>query len=97
MKKLFTTLLLLGAVGYAQAQVTVTDFDATKKTVTINYDRSAGKATEADVAKAIKDAFEGDEAQIKRQERVLCLPSSLLVTGTMKTRIRLMARQLKRQ
>ena len=63
MKKLFTTLLLLGAVGYAQAQVTVTDFDATKKTVTINYDRSAGKATEADVAKAIKDAFEGDEAQ----------------------------------
>ena len=38
MKKLFTTLLLLGAVVGAQAQVTVTDYNAETKTVTLNYE-----------------------------------------------------------
>ena len=37
-KKLFTSILLLGAVGYAQAQVTVTGYDDSNNTVTINYE-----------------------------------------------------------
>ena len=63
MKKLFTTLLLLGAVGYAQAQVTVTGYDAEKKTVTINYNRAAGLSTESMVEDAIKAAFQGLNGQ----------------------------------
>ena len=38
MKKLFTTLLLLGAVAGIQAQVTVTEYNAGTKTVTLNYE-----------------------------------------------------------
>lgn len=64
MKKLFTTLLLLGAVAGTQAQVTVTAYDADTKTVTINYNRAAGLSTEDMVAKAIKDALEGPNATI---------------------------------
>ena len=63
MKKLFTTLLLLGAVGYAQAQVTVTGYDAETKTVTINYNRTAGLSTESMVEDAIKAAFQGLNGQ----------------------------------
>lgn len=63
MKKLFTTLLLLGAVAGTQAQVTVTAFDADTKTVTINYNRAQGLSTEDMVAKAIKAAFEGEGGQ----------------------------------
>ena len=63
MKKLLTTLLLLGAVAGVQAQVTVTAFNEEKMTVTINYDRSQGLATEKMVEDAIKLAFEGDEGK----------------------------------
>lgn len=62
-RKLFTSILLLGAVGYAQAQVTVTAFDAAKKTVTINYNRAAGLSTESMVEDAIKAAFQGLNGQ----------------------------------
>lgn len=59
MKKLFTTLLLLGAVVGTQAQVAVTDFDPDKGTVTINYNSSLGLSTEAIVKDAIEQAFGG--------------------------------------
>ena len=57
MKKLFTSLLLLGAFTVTNAQVTVTDFNQDEKTVTINYDRSQGVATRDIVDAAIKQAF----------------------------------------
>ena len=63
MKKLFTTLLLLGAVAGTQAQVTVTAYDADTKTVTINYNRAAGLSTEDMVENAIKAAFQGLNGQ----------------------------------
>ena len=63
MKKLFTTLLLLGAVAGTQAQVTVTAYDADTKTVTINYNRAAGLSTEIMVENAIKVAFQGLNGQ----------------------------------
>ena len=63
MKKLFTTLLLLGAVVGTQAQVTITAFDPDNGTVTINYDASLGVATEKMVDDAIKAAFGGPGVQ----------------------------------
>lgn len=79
-KKLFTSILLLGAVGYAQAQVTVTGYDATNKKVTINYDRAQGVATESNVQKAINDYFGPDGLNLTLDQRKANV-STIKLTG----------------
>lgn len=64
MKKLFTSLLLLGAVTVSQAQVTVTGYDATKSTVTINFTYDGARPTPEKVHSAIEAAFVGKNAAI---------------------------------
>lgn len=63
MKKLFTSLLLLGAVTVTQAQVTVTGYNETDSTVTINFTYDGARPTQGKVQDAIKTAFDGDPAQ----------------------------------
>ncbi len=61
MKKLFTSLLLLGAFTVTQAQVTVTGYKA-NESVTINFTYNGARPTTQAVEDAIKAAF-GDEDQ----------------------------------
>lgn len=88
MKKIFTTLLLLGAVGVAQAQVSVTGYDAEKKTVTINYDRSQGLADEGKCNRAIDDYFnplfpdlQGPDNKDAREAAIRDAVSTIVLTG----------------
>lgn len=62
MKKLFTSLLLLGAFTVTHAQVTVTGYNPDESSVTINFTYDGSRPTQAKVENAIKAAF-GDEAQ----------------------------------
>ena len=58
MRKLFTSLLLLGAVTASQAQVTVTGYDASEGTVTINYTYDGARPSKDKVKDAIKTALD---------------------------------------
>lgn len=62
MKKLFTSLLLLGAVTATQAQVTVTAYDADNSSVTINFTYDGARPTPKKVEDAIKAAFQGPQS-----------------------------------
>ena len=66
MRKLFTSLLLLGAVTASQAQVSVTGYDATNSSVTINFTYDGARPTPEKVENAIKAAFEGENPTIAR-------------------------------
>lgn len=82
MKKLFTSLLLLGAVTATQAQVTVTAYDATEGTVTINFTYDGARPTKQKVEAAIRDAFTGPNAiaDLKPHERKANV-KTIILTG----------------
>lgn len=69
MKKLFTSLLLLGAVTATQAQVTVTDYDETEGTVTINFTYDGARPTKQKVGEVIRNAFGPQGYNLGPEER----------------------------
>ena len=81
MKKLFTSLLLLGAVTATQAQVTVTGYNASESTVTINFTYDGARPTQAKVEKAIKDAFEGPRSTYDVPKHQLKQIKTIILTG----------------
>ena len=81
MKKLFTSLLLLGAVTATQAQVTVTGYNASESTVTINFTYDGARPTQAKVEKAIKDAFEGPRSTYNVPKHQLKQIKTIILTG----------------
>ena len=69
MKKLFTSLLLLGAVTATQAQVTVTGYNAEDSTVTINFTYDGARPTKQKVGEVIRNAFGPQGYNLGPEER----------------------------
>ena len=84
MKKLFTSLLLLGAAAASQAQVTVTGYNASESTVTINFTYDGARPTPQKVEDAIKAAFEGPESTYNVPDPQRKQIKTIILTGDWK-------------